>query len=105
MAERPVSVKIGPYTYEIREIDDAQRRFGYDGHLNHDALIIHFHDHSDPVYTAEVFIHEILHAIHHHFCMKDSTPEEMFAENTALGLVMVWKDNPDVFKWWTSLLE
>ncbi len=48
--------------------------------------------------TAQVFLHEILHAISHEMCIQeDMKDEEKIVQKMSLALCAVMRDNPDLF--------
>lgn len=53
------------------------------------------------------FMHELIHAIIHNSAMGCYTEfkNEDIATSISVGLAMVWRDNPHLVKWWSSLLK
>lgn len=49
--------------------------------------------------TKDVFLHEILHAIHFHMELADGSSEESFTSRTATGLRTVMTGNPALCRW------
>lgn len=59
---------------------------------------------ASPQIEADVFLHEVLHAITDAMSLSDGASEEEFVSRTATGLATVWRDNPEAFKWWGKQL-
>jgi hypothetical protein len=53
---------------------------------------------------ADVFLHEIIHALYFAMGLKEGSDEESVAHRVATGLCTVFKSNPKFFKWWSDLL-
>ena len=53
---------------------------------------------------ANTFLHEVIHSINYSMGI-DSGDEENLTNRLANGLCAVWKENPDVFKWWASIIK
>jgi Zn-dependent peptidase ImmA (M78 family) len=104
---RPTKVKIGELTYSVVWEGDAWFRT-VNANAQWDGLsqIIHVWENVHPDKLACVFAHEIGHALafHHSVNSDNLMTEERAADIASYGMVMVWRDNPDAFKWWSSLL-
>ena len=66
-------------------------------HTNEQLILVR--DDLPPDGTKDVFLHEIVHAIHFHMELTDSDSEEAFTSRTATGLRCVMAANPDLCQW------
>jgi len=73
-------------------------RDGKQGYYHSETLTIGICDDLSKNRQKEVILHEILHAIHDFWRLGDESKEEEYADCTATGLLMVFKDNPKLFK-------
>ena len=69
------------------------------GRCHTSAQLILVRDDLPPDGTKDVFLHEILHAIHFHMELTDSSSEESFTSRTATGLRTVLTRNPKLCGW------
>ena len=53
---------------------------------------------------ANTFLHEVIHAINYSMGIA-SGDEENLTNRLANGLCAVWRENPDVFKWWATVIK
>ena len=53
---------------------------------------------------ANTFLHEVIHAVNYSMGI-DSGDEENLTNRLANGLCATWKENPEVFKWWNSIIR
>ena len=53
---------------------------------------------------ANTFLHEVIHAVNYSMGI-DSGDEENLTNRLANGLCAAWKENPEVFKWWNSIIR
>ena len=53
---------------------------------------------------ANTFLHEVIHAINYSMGIA-SGDEENLTNRLANGLCAVWKENPEVFKWWATVIK
>jgi len=105
---RPTRIRIGALDYEIRWKDTVDCALTEShGDCLSDEQIICVKAADKPDRMACTFGHEIAHAIHCHFYpgIHDGFNNEHLAHVCGEGLVMVWRDNPEVFRWWVSLVE
>jgi uncharacterized protein YjaZ len=105
MFERPETVRVGPVNYSVvwqdnhwsKLTDQAGRciprenRIEINGELPTDQV-------------ACTFTHEVFHALEWHYKRWDDVDSEVGACLCGEGMVMFWRDNPEVFKWWQSLI-
>ncbi len=54
---------------------------------------------------ADVFLHEVLHALFHVFSIEEGRPEEIVVGQVASLVTVFWAQNPSALKWWAKLLE
>ncbi|MDR3538792.1 MAG: hypothetical protein P4L71_20015 [Acetobacteraceae bacterium] len=101
----PEPVKIGYRTYHVEAWEhlaamSAERR-GECSHIEHVIRV-------DTVYgkteTAEILLHEILHAVWTVFRLEEGDTEERIISASANGLTAVWLDNPGLLAWFQSNL-
>jgi len=53
---------------------------------------------------ANTFLHEVIHAINYSMGIS-SGDEENLTNRLANGLCAVWRENPEVFKWWATTIK
>lgn len=105
---KPTSIKIGHLDYAIAWVDDKwvleNDRTGEVSFIKQEIRVAETLCNAKK---ADTFQHEIIHALFHHYERNIETPieRERAAEIIAAGLVMIWRDNPDVFAWWSGLLN
>jgi len=94
------TIKIGPHDWTIKlfGIKDADKN-GEWGYCHKEELTIGILKGLTGSQTAEVLLHEIIHAIHDHFRLKGKVTEEKSTDLVSTGLTMVFKDNPEFKKW------
>lgn len=100
------SIRIGPFDYTLGTLpkDKAARQLGECTPA--DLTILLAKSFASPVQHAETLLHEILHAVFATMALdakKDG--EERIVECMAVGLAMVMRDNPALFKWITGKLK
>jgi len=103
----PNKLKIGHLDYDIKWVgDDWIAESNRTGEINYVKQEIKIAETLKPEKLADTFLHEIIHAIITHFSRISTTPiaRELISEYCAAGLVMVWRDNPAAFEWWSSLI-
>lgn len=69
------------------------------GRCHTSEQLILVRDDLPPDGKKDVFLHEILHAIHFHMELTDSDSEEAFTSRTATGLRSVMAANPKLCEW------
>lgn len=90
-AHFPASVKIGGRVYEVVfDTNELMLRDDQWGLLDQRASRIVLRDGLDPLVTAEVFIHEVLHAI---LCHTSTDAHEKDVERVAVGIWQWLHDN------------
>lgn len=102
---RPNKVKIGPLDYSVEWRDDAwSQRYDRCGDCNSSLMVIGICENMPAFKIAAVFLHEVMHAIQDYSpCPSRSLTPEEACDLWGYGLVSFWRDNPDVFAWWSSL--
>lgn len=102
----PTKIKIGPLDFDIRWYDrteeDREARYGYS---DANELIIGISERLAPAKKADTFMHEAIHALWYVFGMAEKEYEENAASRLGIGIAMIARDNPELFRWWLSLLE
>jgi hypothetical protein len=106
MSERPTKLKIGSFDYTVEWMDrnwsDQENAFGA---CHRDTCSIKIAEHATPHRIAGTFVHEVFHALQEHFMgPKGEIDIEQASHIAGDGLVMFWRDNPEAFEWWSSLL-
>jgi hypothetical protein len=104
--DKPTSIKIGALDYAIEWQDGnwmaASERFG---ECSFTQQVIRINGTMPAHRVATTFLHEVTHAVLAHFGVHDEKQDdEDIATMIGTGLTMVWRDNPDVLKWWSSLI-
>ena len=103
--DKPTRIKIGHLDYTIEWMDrDWSDQVGAFGTCHRDTNSIKIYESSANERIAETFIHEVYHALQDVFMCTKEIDTEQAAGIAGRGLVMVWRDNADVFKWWSSLI-
>lgn len=103
----PDSVKIGARTYAVEIVDaDSLRDHQSIGMCNKRLGVIQIADCLPPDNLAEVFFHEVLHAlINDSGWNMDSDLEERIVEALSPRLTAFLADNPDCLDYLLDLLE
>lgn len=96
MAELPKSLRIGyrDYTVEWWPTRQADQE-GKLGLCNRDEATIKIAEGYDSFLTAEVLLHEVLHAAYHMGCIDPSADEEKTVSILGNQMTQIWRDNPD----------
>ena len=101
---RPKSVRILNLTYKIKDVDETERIAAEaDGWCDFTTQTIALCTNLTDQAMADTFLHECIHAVGYAMGVEWKR-EEIVAHRVATGLCMMWKDNPNVFKWWANLL-
>jgi hypothetical protein len=109
--ERPTRVKAGAVWYEVVWGDEAFYRTADQspGQCDFRLQRITVMDGLTPERTACVFAHEVVHAVMHSECWRDSQKDSYTEENVCdiagYSMVRFWQDNPQVFDWWIGLVK
>jgi hypothetical protein len=105
---RPTSVKIGHLDYAIEWVG-AEWAVGHNrkGEINYVEEVIRVVETLSPYSMADTFLHEIVHALTEHYDAASDDPisRENLSHWMGAGLVMVFRDNPEAFAWWSSLIR
>lgn len=102
---RPLTFRIIDDVYTIRWTDELwTRATNCDGWVTYQPPVICVSTHLSPMRLAQVFTHEIVHAI-----LKALDPDKTTYTieevcHAASFLATVWMDNPDVFRWLEGVL-
>lgn len=98
--DMPSRVKIGPLTYAIEymPLSKAAKR-SLNGECDNQNLKIQVFETLPPNLSAEIMLHEILHACYHSADLCDDDKEEKIVTTMARQLAGVMKDNPDMVAW------
>lgn len=104
--KRPTSIDIFACRWEIRWEDKAVE-IATDawGVCVYDRQTIIMSSQMKPHFEADIFLHELIHAVCKSMGMGDRFSEEECAQKLAIGLCTVWRNNPEVLKWWTQLMQ
>lgn len=91
----PDSIKVGAYVYRIEEMTRAEsyddRKYGI---FSKNKMLISIDTSVSMTEVCNTFLHEILHTLFDHHSLLDSDDEERTVRSMALGLMMVFVDNP-----------
>lgn len=108
MINRPDKVRIGSFDFDVIWEGQAFERSArsvaqIDCHL----YTIRIAETSQSYSLACRFLHEIIHGIifYQENCHDDSMREEDCCNVGSYGIVDFWRSNPEVFKWWISLIN
>lgn len=104
--KRPTKIDIFNCRWEIRWVDQASDTATEAwGMCIYDQQVILMSTRMKPNFEADTFLHEVLHAVCKAMGMGERFSEEDAAKKLSSGLCLVWKQNPEVFKWWTQLVQ
>lgn len=104
--DRPSKIRIGPLEYAVRWYDRAEEdEKGCYGYTDSNEMEIGISERRPKLNIADTFMHEAVHALWYVLGMKDKEDEETVASRFGIGLSMIARDNPDLFRWWLSLFE
>ena len=104
--ERPTTIRIGSlcYTFEWTDGNWTASTERY-GECDYIPQIIRINGQLRPDRLATNVVHEIIHAMLEHSPHgHDNWSNEEIAKHLGYMLAGVWRDNPEVFDWWRSLL-
>lgn len=91
----PKSIRVGYRDYAVEPwssvVASANGRLGECDRLN---LIIRIRSDLNPMVTAEVLLHEVIHACYGNGVLEAEDSEERVTESLANQLAQVWRDNP-----------
>ncbi|MDH3883535.1 MAG: hypothetical protein OET63_04915 [Desulfobacterales bacterium] len=96
----PEAIKVGHYTYDIKESDELIDASGRHGTVSHPNRLIRIDTTRGDVETADTLIHEMLHCIFylHEIEGGDREAEEKLAARLTNGLCLLIADNPMTFR-------
>lgn len=98
----PNQVKVGPHQVSIVWVGEMEDCCGdYDKEKERIRVDTSMSD----TQVADTLLHEILHAIHYIYGIKDEHEEEQVVTVTATALSQVIQDNPDVVKFLIAKLK
>ena len=108
MIELPSQLKIGPYDYEVMQMDEEHRKvminedlFG-SHHTENSKIVVYLTGNSSI--DVNTLWHEIKHALWFLFGLQDSDDEERIVNALSNGELMVLKDNPELLELITSVV-
>lgn len=96
--ELPSEVKVGPYTYDIVEMSEAEfHKCGAYGLCNQVDTMISIYQTSNDIFTLDTLLHECLHAIYdtQHLSLLEHN-EETIVSNFATGMISLLQNNPQL---------
>lgn len=104
--QMPKRIKIGSLWFgvDVEEMGDAEA-MGTFGHMNPVNQRIRVRPGLSPQMLAQVFIHEVMHAIYFQsylFGPEDAPKEETVVRHSTAGLCQIWQDNPEAMRWWSK---
>ena len=92
----PKSIKVGCYTYVLKEWCSSKTALSDHGGCDHANLEIGVDVSRAPEQTANTLIHEILHAIWHVWGIEKGDSEERIVNKAANGLQAVLNENGEL---------
>jgi hypothetical protein len=105
---KPTKVQVLNLEYAIRWVDNVIQ-IGSEAHgwCDFENQLIVINGDNSPQIVAEVFLHEVLHALLFALDLTDTAniDHEQIVSRTATGICTIWKQNPTAFKWWTELMK
>lgn len=96
----PEKLKVGAVTYDVAHVNDIRDSSGMLlGRIDYVDQEIELLDRGGDDARMQTFFHEMVHAIHHHTATDQETcpPDERDVDALASALLMVVKDNPELF--------
>jgi hypothetical protein len=105
MTRLPDRVRIGPYDFDIVDLDgeDAEKNYGAFDYSSQTIAVLP--EYPTPFLEVDTVLHEILHGIFAVFRLKGKEGEEHLVSTIATGLTMVLRDNPKLRQWLDHSLE
>src|SRR5574337_721701 len=93
------SVKVGPLTYQIREVDHIEDQ-KYAGMIYYTENLIEINKTTAEQHKPITVIHEIIHAIMHQAGYQEH--DESVIEALSYGLLQTLRENPELLKYLTN---
>ena len=102
-AKKPTLIKVLGFQYSIKWVEtySAGDCLGW---CDSSDLTITIVSKQPDTALANVFLHEVIHAINYSMNI-EGVDEEKLTNRLANGLCSVWYDNPQVWNWWSKLLK
>ena len=98
----PKRVRILNLTWDVEFVNnDISDALGW---CDYDNQTITLYTKQSTESLADTFQHEILHALFYAMSIDSKTDEEKVVSKISTGLNSVWSQNPQAFKWYSSLL-
>lgn len=94
----PEKVKIGYMTAAIKMNYEALEH-GNQGEWHLNTATIKVRPGLRDAEVAFTVLHELFHGIHDLFAAKEEMNEEDLCNIAARGLLLLWRDNPELIKW------
>jgi len=95
----PPSVRVGAHTYTCSERGGTEMyTHGLWGFCNRQDLHIQVRDALPSSRRAEVFLHEVLHALYERSSFPEAWDEERIVDTLSMHLAAFFRDNPEVAK-------
>ncbi len=103
---RPERVRVGAYYYDIIWRDNKWSELcDYQGKCSPRDRVIEINGEMPADCIACTFAHEVSHALEWHYKRWDDVDSEVAATINGEGMVMFWRDNPEVFEWWVAIVK
>jgi hypothetical protein len=105
--KQPERVRIGHRYYRVSFQSPVLAEDGspLNGLCDFEQSVIYVDELLTDDVKAEIFTHEVLHALHWEAGLTDESSEEAFTNLTAKSLCRFYQDNPGAHKWVLSLLK
>ena len=100
----PNEIKVLGLTYKIKFVpleDVGNDKLGW---CDCTTLQLYIAEDQPRTALANTFLHEVIHAINYSMGIA-SGDEENLTNRLANGLCAVWMENPEVFKWWATIIK
>lgn len=94
----PKHVKIGQYDFQIVEVGESINL----GECHTSQGIINIDTTRGKFVVKTSFMHEILHGVYWAYGLEDDDREERTVNSLSSGLIQVFRDNPEVRKYFLS---
>jgi hypothetical protein len=103
---RPTKLKVGPLDYtliwESVDWEVGAQRFG---ECSPNICEIRITERCSGYRLACIFAHEVAHALASMDGCYEQADAEEIADVASYSMVAFWRDNPDAFDWWISLVK
>ena len=101
---RPSQLNILGMDYKVKWTETDESGGDKLGWCDFAALTIYVAEDQPKPALANTFLHEVIHAVNYGMGI-NSADEENLTNRITNGICAAWRENPEAFKWWASLLK